>query len=129
MIRVLGYAFVFLCFIVLISCASDQPVKGLYPKEGIASWYDPSNLAPDLFKKLGMTCAMRKLDYGKYYRVCNLANNKCIFVRHNDFGPSRIMYARGRVIDLSKSAFRRIANLDHGLIRVTISPVYSANPD
>lgn len=109
--------------------ADDQPVKGLYPSTGLASWYDPSLTSPELFKKWGVTCAMRKTDYGKYYRVCNLANNKCVFVRHNDFGPSAQMYNQGRIIDLSKSAFRKIADLEHGLIRVSVSPVYEANPD
>jgi len=129
MIRALSIFLIVFCFSILISCAPDQPVKGPYPKEGLASWYDPSSSVPGLFKKWGITCAMRKTDYGKYYRVCNLANNKCIFVRHNDFGPSNIMYARGRIIDLSKAAFRRIANLDHGVIHVTVSQVYDASPD
>lgn len=110
-------------------CVDDQPVRGPYPKTGIASWYDPSLTSPELFKKWGVTCAMRKTDYGKYYRVCNLDNNKCVFVRHNDFGPSGGMYRKNRIIDLSKSAFRKIADLDHGLIRVSVTPVFQAQVD
>jgi len=116
-------------FLFLSGCADDQPVKGTYPRTGIASWYDPSLTSPELFKKWGVTCAMRKTDYGKYYRVCNLANNKCVFVRHNDFGPSAGMYRKGRIIDLSKPAFRKIADLNHGLIQVSVSPVYEADVD
>jgi len=115
--------------VLLAGCADDQPVKGSYPKTGLASWYDPSLSSPELFKKLGVTCAMRKTDYGKYYRVCNLDNNKCVFVRHNDFGPSAGMYKKSRIIDLSKSAFRKIAELDHGLIQVSVSQVYEASVD
>lgn len=110
-------------------CDNEQPVKGPYPREGQASWYDPSLTSPRLFRKKGVTCALRRVDYGKYYRVCNLDNNKCVFVRHNDFGPSWPMYKQGRIIDLSKSAFRMIADLDLGLIRVSVTPVYEADID
>ena len=118
-----------LIFILLAGCVDDRPVKGPYPITGTASWYDPSLSSPELFKKWGVTCALRKIDYGKYYRVCNLANNKCVFVRHNDFGPSAGMYRRKRIIDLSRAAFSKIANLDQGLIQVSVSQVYAAPVD
>ncbi len=121
---ILGAGLVFLA-----GCNVEQPVKGEYPKTGIASWYDPSLTSPELFKKWGVTCAMRKTDFGKYYRICNLANHQCVFVRHNDFGPSAKMYKKGRIVDLSKSAFRKIANLDLGLIQVSVTPVYEAVVD
>lgn len=121
--------FIGTCLVLLAGCADDRPVKGPYPETGLASWYNPSLSSPELFKKWGITCAMRRIDYGKYYRVCNLANNKCVFVRHNDFGPSAGMYRKGRIIDLSKSAFRKIADLDHGLIQVSVSQVYEASVD
>lgn len=127
--KLIGYLVIGVFLVLLSRYAGDQPVKGPYPKVGLASWYDPSLTSPELFKKWGVTCAMRKAGYGKYYRVCNLVNNKCVFVRHNDFGPALKMYRQGRIIDLSKAAFRRIADLDHGLIRVSISPVYEASID
>lgn len=110
--------------ILLNGCADNFPVKGPYPKTGLASWYDPSLSSPKLFKKWGSTCAMRKTDFGQYYQVCNLDNNRCVFVRHNDFGPSASMYRKGRIIDLSKQAFKKIADLDNGVIQVQINPVY-----
>ena len=127
--RLKGCIFTGICLVLLAGCADDQSVKGAYPKTGLASWYDPSLSCPELFKKWGVTCAMRKTDYGKYYRVCNLASNKCVFVRHNDFGPTCLMYRKRRIIDLSKSAFRKIAELDQGLISVAISEVYNAKVD
>ncbi len=129
MIKLIGSISLVLIFILLASCVDDRPVKGPYPKTGLASWYDPSLTSPELFKQWGVTCAMRKLDYGKYYRVCNLANNKCVFVRHNDFGPSAGMYRRKRIIDLSKSAFRKIADLNQGIIQVSVSQVYNGPVD
>jgi rare lipoprotein A len=127
--KVVGCFLIGMLFLLISGCADNQPVKGPYPKQGLASWYDPSATAPKLFKKYGVTCAMRKADYGKYYQVCNLANNKCVFVRHNDFGPAQSLYRQGRIIDLSKSAFRMIADLDLGLISVSVTPVYEASVD
>ena len=105
-------------------CADNHPVIGPYPKTGIASWYS------DKITKMGeksdgnyLTCAMRKTDFGKHYRVCNIANNKCVVVRHNDFGPSKRSYDKGRIIDLSSSAFSRIADLKEGIINVTVEEV------
>jgi rare lipoprotein A len=69
---------------------------------------------------------MRKREFGKYYLVCNLENNKCVEVRHNDFGPAFYFFTRGRIIDLSRDAFDKIANLEKGLIRVRIGAVYPA---
>ncbi|HNW39708.1 MAG TPA: septal ring lytic transglycosylase RlpA family protein [Candidatus Omnitrophota bacterium] len=129
MIKLIACFAVSILPVIFLGCANDQPPAGPYPKAGLASWYDPSLTSPELFKKWGVTCAMRKTDYGKYYQVCNLANNKCIFVRHNDFGPSAGMYRKGRIIDLSKSAFRKIADLDRGIIKVSVNPVYEASVD
>ena len=63
---------------------------------------------------------MLKIATGRYYKVCNIANGKCVVVLHNDFGPSRHLYDRGRIIDLSKTAFSRIADPEEGIIKVTV---------
>jgi len=87
----------------------------------LASWYEAEHTsggeAPD---DHGLTCAMRKTDFGKYYKVCNADNGQCVVVRHNDFGPVKRLYARGRIIDLSKAAFSQIADLHEGLITVSV---------
>lgn len=124
-----GYFILGIFLISIFGCADDRPVQGPYPETGLASWYDPNATSTKLFKKSDVTCAMRKLDYGKYYRVCNLANNKCVFVRHNDFGPSMQMYKKGRIIDLSKTAFKRIADLNQGIIAVSVDQMHEADVD
>lgn len=121
------YSLILLFFIFLPGCGQDNmPVSGLYPKEGLASWYVAKRTATgEIFKKNELTCAMRKRDFGKNYIVCNLENKKCVVVRHNNFGPSKRMFQKGRIIDLSKAAFSRIADLKQGLIKVRISQVAS----
>ncbi len=108
----------------LAGCVDNKPVTGAYPKQGIASWYSAKFTATgERFDSNALTCAMRKTDFGKYYKVCNTDNNKCVVVRHNNFGPARRLYVKGRIIDLSKAAFASIAELREGLIKVTVDQV------
>ncbi|MFA5276775.1 MAG: septal ring lytic transglycosylase RlpA family protein, partial [Candidatus Omnitrophota bacterium] len=97
------------------------PVTGTYPKIGMASWYSAKITATgERSDNNDLTCAMRKTDFGKRYKVCNIANDKCVVVRHNNFGPSKYFYDKGRIVDLSKAAFFRIADLNEGVIKVII---------
>ncbi len=48
--------------------------------------------------------------------VTNLSNGKSVEVRINDRGP----YARGRIIDLSRSAARKIDMIQDGVVKVKI---------
>jgi rare lipoprotein A len=112
----------------ICGCAKEEAVSGDYPKTGLASWYSTKKTASgEKFDSSALTCAMRIKDFGRHYRVCNLSNDKCVVVRHNDFGPSARLYTRGRIIDLTKTAFLEIASLKDGVVRVTVSEVN--NPD
>jgi rare lipoprotein A len=51
--------------------------------------------------------------------VTNLENGKSVLVKINDRGP----FAKGRIIDLSKSAFSTIANPSSGVVGVRIEVV------
>lgn len=116
--------FLFICLIFLAGCEDNTAAVGFYPATGIASWYDARSTASgEDPRKNNMACAMRKRDFGQYYLVCNLENSKCVVVRHNDFGPSRRLFGQGRIIDLSKHAFSKIADLNKGLIKVKVGQV------
>ncbi len=65
------------------------------------------------------TAAHRTLPFGTKVRVTNIANNKSVVVKINDRGP----FIDGRIIDLSRSAFGEIADLDVGIIEVTTEVV------
>lgn len=108
----------------LSGCANDDPVVGPYPKTGKASWYSAKiTVTGEKFSDNDLTCAIRKTDFGKYYNICNTANNKCVTVRHNNFGPSKRLYDRGRIIDLSRAAFLQIADLEEGIINIRVDEV------
>lgn len=65
------------------------------------------------------TAAHRSMPFGSKVKVTNLANGRSVVVRVNDRGP----FVRGRIIDLSKSAFSSIGNTAAGLLNVKIEVV------
>ncbi len=67
------------------------------------------------YNHFSSTAAHRTLPFGTKVRVTNTANNKSVVVKINDRGP----FIDGRVIDLSRSAFDEIADLELGVIKVT----------
>ena len=65
------------------------------------------------------TAAHKKLPFGSVVKVTNLSNGKSVVVTINDRGP----FVKGRIIDLSKSAFRSIGALSAGLLQVEIEVI------
>ena len=66
-----------------------------------------------------MTAAHRRLPFGTRVRVTNLDNNSSVLVRINDRGP----FVRGRVIDLSLAAARKLDMVRSGVAKVEVAPV------
>lgn len=62
------------------------------------------------------TAAHRTLPFGTKVRVTNMANGKSVVVKINDRGP----FVKNRILDLSQSAFRSIADASSGIIEVQI---------
>lgn len=75
-------------------------------QSGKASWYGAA----------GLTAAHPSLPFGTVVRVTNLSNGKSVNVVIRDRGP----FVRGRIIDMSKNAFSRIASVGAGVVRVKI---------
>lgn len=86
--------------------------------EGLASyyWHGQKTANGERFNPSAMTAAHRTLPFGTRVRVTNARNGKSVTVRINDRGP----FIRGRVIDLSRAAFARIAPLKAGVVRVRV---------
>lgn len=86
------------------------------PVHGTASWYDDG---PGLYAAAGP--ALRVGDWrNSRVEVCA---ETCVVVRLVDWCACYKGTARERVIDLSPDAFRRLAPLSRGLVRVTVRPV------
>lgn len=65
------------------------------------------------FDQWAMTAAHKTLPFGSVVRVTNKANGKSVTVRINDRGP----YIKGRVLDLSRGAFLKIAPQKQGILK------------
>jgi rare lipoprotein A (peptidoglycan hydrolase) len=90
-------------------------VQGTYVKTGKArtgqgTWYA---------WKGGLFAASTTLPKGSYAKVTNTENGKTVIVQINDYGPQ----GKGRIIDLDKVAFAKIANIGTGVIGVKVEQV------
>ena len=92
---------------------------------GIASWYsedDPGILETtanmERFDDQKLTCAIWNVPFNTLINVTNMLNGKSVIVRVNDRGPAKRLVSQGRIIDLTKAAFSRIAALEKGLIQI-----------
>ena len=86
-------------------------------KEGTSGYFTASG---ERFNENDLTCALPHRKFGSSYKVTNLKNGKSVIVRHNDFGPGKKPLSRGVVIDLSKGAFQKIADLKSGIVPVKV---------
>jgi rare lipoprotein A len=119
----------------IILLAMVCPAQSYQAKTGKAAWYskhditDPwihrTTTSGEAFNENELTCAMRSREFGKYYKITNLNNNKSVIVNHTDFGPAERYNGKplNRIADLSKAAFSRIADLKDGVIVVSIEEI------
>jgi rare lipoprotein A len=70
----------------------------------------------ETFKQSKKTAAHKTLPFGTKVTVKNLANGRTVKVRINDRGP----FVKGRSIDLSKRAAKKIAMVNAGVADVEI---------
>jgi peptidoglycan lytic transglycosylase len=64
-----------------------------------------------------LTAAHPSLPFGTMLRVTNLNNHRTVTVRVNDRGP----FVKGRIIDISYAAAKRLRMLRDGLARVILT--------
>ncbi len=112
---------------IISSCATTR--SGSVLDQGEASWYGPgfhgkTTANGETYNQNDLTAAHRTLPFNTVVRVINMDNGKAVTVRINDRGP----YARGRIIDLSKEAARRIDMIDSGVAPVRLLLVSSEQP-
>jgi len=88
---------------------------------GIASFYanffyNRQTANQEILKKSELTAAHRLYPFNTLVEVTNLTNKRTVVVRINDRGP----YKRGRIIDLTEAAARKIGIHLQGLAKVKI---------
>jgi rare lipoprotein A len=86
-----------------------------FVEEGVASWYGPGyhgrrTSSGEVFDQEAMTAAHVSYAFGTQVRVTLLATGRSVTVRINDRFPAY----KGRVIDLSRAAARRVGLIGPG---------------
>ncbi len=121
-----GALIVALTGLALAGCAkNDRPeAPRRWTERGIASWYGGkfhgrATASGEIYDMEKISAAHKSLPFGALVRVDNLDNGQSLEVRINDRGP----FVRGRIIDLSKAAARRLGMLEAGVARVRLSLV------
>ena len=99
-----------------------------YSETGIASWYGYETLRQkgghmtangEAFDPGGLNAAHKYLPLPTYVRVTNLENRKSIILRVNDRGP----FVKGRIIDLSAGAAKKLGYFNQGTTRVRVETI------
>ena len=81
---------------------------------GVSYYDEPQPTASgEPFDPEALTAAHKTLPFNTRVRVTNPATGRSVTVRINDRGP----YIAGRCLDLSRAAFRAIADLDTGVFQ------------
>ena len=106
-----------------LGCATTGPLAGGRSEEvGLASYYGREHdgrrtASGEMFDMNEMTAAHRTLPFGTRVRVTDLANGRQVTVRINDRGPFR----RGRIVDLSYAAARKLGIVGRGVAKVRVA--------
>lgn len=98
-------------------------------ERGKATWYGGKfhgrkTASGERFDKRALTAAHRTLPFGTVVKVTNLANQRTVVVRVNDRGP----YGKGRIIDVSEAAARKLKMINAGVVPATVEIVKRPPP-
>ncbi len=116
--------------ILLALALISSPTLWAVEKNETASWYSKS--APGVGTKTAngekfddkkLTCATKHDKFGTHLKVTNVKNGKSVICRVNDRGPHKRL--KKRRVDLTKTAFKQIADSKHGLAQVSVKKVSS----
>ena len=99
-----------------------------FSETGEASWYGPGfhgkkTASGERYNQNAFTAAHKTLPFGTLLKVTNLNNGLSTTVVVNDRGP----FKKGRIIDLSNAAAKRINMIGTGTTRVRIKSIGSTN--
>jgi len=121
-------------FIIIMALAACAPYHARrkaikYDATGIASWYGPGfagrkTACGERYKPMGLTAAHKTLPFGTAVKVTNLENDSSVIVTINDRGP----FVRGRIIDLSKGAAKKIGLIATGTAKVKVIALHVKLP-
>ena len=109
------------CCVAAAGCSRPRILGGKPSFNGTASWYGNeyhgrTTASGEVFNQNALTGAHRDWPFGTMVKVTNRRNGQSVTIRINDRGP----WVRGRDIDLSREAARRLDMLRAGVVPVRI---------
>ena len=110
--------------VIWVICFTTLNAQDIFIQRGKASFYADkfdgrTTASGEKYKHSKPTAAHLTLPFGTKVKVTNLANDLSVVVTINDRGP----YVQGRIIDLSKSAAKKLEFISQGLADVSIQVV------
>ena len=116
-----------LALLLVAGCAATQPQRrprGTQAEIGIASFYERAfhgrtTASGRTYDERELTAAHRTLPFGTRVRVTNVANGRSVVVTITDRGP----FARGRIIDVSRRAARKLGFWRDGIAKVRVEVI------
>ena len=116
-------------FTIILSACTSVPARTPnhllgYSQNGTASYYAMkyqfrSTASGEMLNNLAHTAAHRSLPFGTLVKVTNRDTGESVMVKINDRGP----FIKGRIIDLTRSAFSSLADTRDGIVPVVIEVV------
>jgi rare lipoprotein A len=99
------------------------PARRVEAEVGLASYYSRAHqgrrtASGARFDMHALTCAHRTAPFGTRLRVTDLESGRSVVVTVTDRGP----FKRGRVVDVSHAAARKLGMLQRGVARVRVEP-------
>lgn len=121
--RISQYVFktyILLLAVFVISCGSRNSSNGSsgYKSTSVsyyANKFDGKKTASgETYRHSKMTGAHKSLSFGTLVEIVNVENDKSVIITVNDRGPLK----PSREFDLSQGAFKKISNLNAGIVKV-----------
>lgn len=102
----------------LYSCSANNTVSSGYKSTSVSYYANKfsgkKTASGEIYRHSKMTAANRTLPFGTKVEITNPENSKKIIVTINDRGP----FKSSREFDLSQGAFKKIGNLNSGILKV-----------
>jgi len=105
-------------FLAIVCAATFIATPSFASQSGKASWYAMTSrtASGERASPNTMTAAHRTLRFGTHIKVTNLRNGRAVILCVNDRGP----FVRGRVVDVTKRAAKKLGFLRSGWTRVRV---------
>jgi rare lipoprotein A len=111
----------FLLFLLFFTCTTYSQETTL---KGKVSYYankfhGRKTASGKRFDNTKLTCAHKTLPFGTFLKIINPLDGRFVIVEVIDRGP----YIKNRIVDLSRSAFLKIGDLEKGVMTVIIEKI------